>query len=132
MSSSWSIGERDLSLTAFRSMLRGGSGSDLPSTEARQRNREAGRRGIARGPGSARVSGAGGAAPRALAGAARGGRAGRAGRGAAARLLQLRSAPHPSELASPLELRRRPPAAALPAPARRPTGSFTQIITRFQ
>lgn len=65
-------------------MLRGGSGSDLPSSEAGQRNSEAGRRGIARGPGSAR-GGAGGRgdATGALARATYH----RAGRGAAAHLL---------------------------------------------
>lgn len=80
----------DLTLIAFRSMLRGGSGSDLPSSEAGQRNWEAGRRGIAWGPGSARVGPGGDAAP-ALAGAA----LRRPGRGAATRLLQLRSGAAP-------------------------------------
>lgn len=63
-------------------MLRGGSGSDLPSSEAGQRNIEAGRRGFARGSGSTRV-GAGGGAARALACAA----VRRAGRRASARRL---------------------------------------------
>lgn len=64
-------------------MLRGGSGSDLPSSEAGQRNWEAGRRrGIARGTCSTRV-GPGRDAARALTGAA----LRRPGRGAAARLL---------------------------------------------
>lgn len=47
-------------------MLRGGSGSDVSSSEASQRNIEAGWRGIAWGPRSARV-GARGASARALA-----------------------------------------------------------------
>lgn len=72
-----------VTLTAFRSMLRGGGGSDLPSIEAGQRNSEAGRR-PARGPRGPRVgAGVRGGAP-ALAGAAQ--RRG-AGRGAAARRL---------------------------------------------
>lgn len=74
------------SLTAFRSVLRGRSGSDLPSSEAGQRNREAGR-GRARRAGSAR-GGAGlrGVGAGALARAARLGPH-RARRRAAARLL---------------------------------------------
>lgn len=77
---------RSRPVLTFHSMLRGGSGSDVSSAEARQRNREA-RWGRA---GSPRI-GPRGAAPRALAGAP----LYRLSCGASANLIQLRSGAAP-------------------------------------